>query len=365
MLKNIQFDFSKIDNINNNNIQKPTINKPNPPLLKTNIKKKSPEISISNIKNEIIQKQKNIIRRSEPLPLEVNNIHERDTRIKFFEKDHYYTIDDNIVERSVTTIAGSIFSKFDPDKAIKSMKSKSTWRDHELYGKTNDEIKNIWNDNGQVASMLGTQMHRAIELYYNNIEQEDHDILNTIEYKYFLNFVKDHPNIIPYRTEWSIYHDEFNIAGQIDLCSINDDGTYSIYDWKRSKKIDMCGYNGKKAEEPFKYIPDGNYWKYTLQLNIYKYILESKYGLKVKDMYIIVCHPNNHNYHKYYMPSIQKTVEAILMPELRESCVYMDNCYKEFRRGIKKMEKMNKNDSMEKYIQENTNFNRNDFSNFQ
>ena len=62
------------------------------------------------------------------------------------------------------------------------------------------------------------------------------------------------------------------------------------------------------------HISDTNYWHYTLQLNIYKFILESKYGFKVKDLHLVVIHPDNvsDNYEKIKLPFIQNEVVKLL-----------------------------------------------------
>ena len=41
----------------------------------------------------------------------------------------------------------------------------------------------------------------------------------------------------PYRTEWMIWDKDHKLAGSIDMIFENEDGTLSIYDWKRSKEI--------------------------------------------------------------------------------------------------------------------------------
>ena len=52
---------------------------------------------------------------------------------------------------------------------------------------------------------------------------------------------------------------------------------------------------GKCATHNVDYIPDTNYWHYCLQLNVYKAILEEKYGKKVTELYLVCLHPNNYN----------------------------------------------------------------------
>jgi len=116
------------------------------------------------------------------------------------------------------------------------------------------------------------------------------------EWNYFLNFLKDTAWYRPYRTEWRIYHEELKIAGSIDMVYENDDGTLSIYDWKRAKDITRMNIYKKYAvHECLKNVPDTNFFHYSLQLNLYKYILENKYNKKIKDLYLVRLHPNNKN----------------------------------------------------------------------
>ena len=63
------------------------------------------------------------------------------------------------------------------------------------------------------------------------------------------------------------------------------------------------------------HLPDSNYWHYCLQLNIYKYILESKYGKTVTDLYLVCMHPNNKNnsYQRIKVVDLSKEVEELVV----------------------------------------------------
>jgi hypothetical protein len=41
------------------------------------------------------------------------------------------------------------------------------------------------------------------------------------------------------------------------------------------------------------HIPDTNFWHYALQLNTYKYILEDKYGKRIRELNLVRIHPDN------------------------------------------------------------------------
>lgn len=234
--------------------------------------------------------------------------HIRDKDIIFQEKGHKYFVKGKSGYRSVTTLVKNAFEKFNADKIIDNMMNSKNWPNSKYYGMTKQEIKNSWNTNRDSAANSGTNMHEMIEFYYNGInlskikEQE-----NTTEYLYFMNFVNDHTDIVPYRTEWCIFHEELKVSGSVDFTICYSDGTYGIYDWKRAKKIEKNNsFNKKCIIDGLQYIPDTNYWHYALQLNIYKVILEEKYGIKVKDLHLVVIHPENENknYEKIKLPII-------------------------------------------------------------
>jgi len=69
------------------------------------------------------------------------------------------------------------------------------------------------------------------------------------------------------------------------MCYKNSDGSIEIYDWKRCKAIVKENKYKKYAKVDFlKNFDDTNYNHYSLQLNLYKYILESKYNYKVNNI---------------------------------------------------------------------------------
>jgi hypothetical protein len=244
------------------------------------------------------------------------NKHERDELLQFDEPTHRYTIitDPKSFYTSVTSWNHQHFPHFDANAVIKKIMSGPKWNEKNKYwGKTAEEIKQSWNDNGSLVSGLGTNMHYNIECFMNEeLEYDDGspclythaDLLEvyeeipdkTPEWEYFLKFVKDFSHLKPYRTEWMIFDEELKLAGSIDMVYENEDGTLSIYDWKRSKEISKFNYFREYATtECIKHLPNTNYWHYSLQLNTYKGILERKYNKIITDLYLVRLHPNNKN----------------------------------------------------------------------
>jgi ATP-dependent exoDNAse (exonuclease V) beta subunit len=234
----------------------------------------------------MVSTKKNVI-------LEKYHADEKDDNIKFYEKGHKYEVltDKKAKYTSVTTFVHSHFPKFDANAVIASMMDSKGWGpDHKYWGQTPEQIKAGWIKNGTTVSVAGTNLHYKIECFMNNpdllhgythkdlYENYHNNDNDKKEWHYFLLFIIDNPNLKPYRTEWKVYNEDWKITGTIDMVYENEDGTLSIYDWKRSNDISqkVSPFNKFSITPGLKNIPDTNYWHYTLQLNLYKAILESK-----------------------------------------------------------------------------------------
>ena len=266
--------------------------------------------------------------------LSTRNSHDRDQYIQFFEEDHKYVITNDLENKytSVTTWNHSHFPIFNANLIIKNMIKGKNWKEgHKYWGLTAEEIKKQWSDNGSAVSGAGTDLHFQIECFMNNpstFDYKHNDLYNcyltlvnskeekekAIEWDYFINFIKDHPELKPYRTEWTIYDEDLKISGSIDMVYENADGTLSIYDWKRSKDITRINnFNKFAINKLICHMPDSNFWHYALQLNTYKRILERKYGKVVTDLYLVRLHPDaeENNYELIKLPDLSKEIDEL------------------------------------------------------
>lgn len=120
-------------------------------------------------------------------------------------------------------------------------------------------------------------------------------------------------HIIPYRSEWVIWDHTYKIAGTIDALMYDiRTGGYWIYDWKRVSKglevdIDATKYGYKPDHDewlgevshwtkrmlaPADELYDTKYWHYSLQLNLYRSILERCYRMRIEGMVLVQMHPS-------------------------------------------------------------------------
>lgn len=250
---------------------------------------------------------------SSPTLLAIKNKHERDLHIEFEEESHKYTIlcDPNSKYTSVTTYVHEQFEKFDADMIIGRMMSSPYWNNNKYFGKTPFEIKKLWEDNRDQAAEAGTKMHYDIECHYNDIVVQN----DSIEYKYFNDFLEKHKHFTAFRTEWVIFDTELKLAGSVDMVFYNEkDNSYYIYDWKRCREIKKSnGYNKYSINPILNELPDTNYWHYTLQLNIYKALLEKNYGITIAGCVLVCLHPDNKNktFQTYKVPILNDLISRL------------------------------------------------------
>ena len=285
------------------------------------------------------------------------NKHERDHLIEFDPVPHKYTCAGEADYMSVTTWLHSHFKQFDADAIIKKMMSNPVrWKKSPYYGQTAEQIKAQWDKGRDEAAAAGTAMHADIERWVLHPEEE-----NSALSPHFLAFLKDHPDLKPYRAEWMIFHEEIRLAGSIDMvvgglrppdpllrASPSPDPPHGskeadaregvvggllsplgvvggasapliLFDWKRCKEIKKTNSFGEFAlTECIDHLPDTNYWHYALQLNTYKAILEAKYGKKVEKMVLVCLHPNLPSYQLLTVPDLSGEIAALFALRQRE-----------------------------------------------
>ena len=97
----------------------------------------------------------------------------------------------------------------------------------------------------------------------------------------------------------------------IDCLGISPSGSLVIIDWKRSKKIDGNDYKFDPMLPPLNHLEDCKLNRFKLQLNLYRFIIESEYELQVEAMYICVLHPCQQCFHLIEVPDMHAEIRAI------------------------------------------------------
>ena len=244
---------------------------------------------------------------------------QRDELISFEESTHTYRVDGIGEMTPVSSVVAMFFKPFDAEY----------WSKKKCGGNVvaAAKLREEWESGGAVASQAGTHMHRQIENYLNHgTEPELKCCINydgayvhksqvvdiAKEWSLFEAFDRD-TDYHPFRTEWCVFDEETRMAGTIDLLCSRDDGTFEIYDWKRSNKIDpkssntwATGING------LEHLPDTSYAHYLMQQNLYRYMLEKNYGLIVSRMNLVVLHPDFDSYKIIPVPIMPREVATVV-----------------------------------------------------
>ena len=244
---------------------------------------------------------------------------EQDGKLSFDEAEHRYFLDGVGDMRPVSSIVGMFFREFDAE----GVSLKKCCGDKLEAAKLRDS----WAEKGSVASQAGTFLHKQIEDYLNgktvpdlvcNVSydgeyvQTSRNVDISREWSFFKSFERE-VKFTPFRTEWRVFDAETRMAGTLDFVCACEDGTYEIYDWKRSNKIDplevnrwACGLNG------LEHLTDTAYTHYCLQQNLYRYMLEKNYGIKISRMNLVVLHPDFYNYKLVTIPRMDSEVSIIV-----------------------------------------------------
>lgn len=235
------------------------------------------------------------------------NAHPRDAALRFVPETHEYSLGGRVL-RSVTSVVDDCFEKFDAPywAARKATPDRPAAR-----------LLAEWEENGRRARDLGTLMHDRIERHYLGLGP-DPDALADPTFARFLEFTRLR-TLIPYRTEWRIYMEECGLAGTLDFLGVDSRGDFEIWDWKRSSKL--IGADGrvidyspwrKFARPPVEHLPDTTFHHYAIQVSIYRYILEHKYGIIPAHAHLGVFHPDHPTCHIVDLPYLEAEVRAVL-----------------------------------------------------
>ena len=199
-------------------------------------------------------------------------VHPNGITVVFDEEKHIYTVKETgRVLVSSTTFIDDFFPHFDADKIAPLCVGKPKYQ-----GMTAEEIKVSWEANAQRARDEGTNVHEYAQSLWAGLkkpkpisersqrlfEQVDKAAIKLMDRGF--KFVD---------AEKIIFSPELEIAGMIDLL-LYDPQTrdYLIVDWKQNETISVEN-KWESAKPPISHLESCDYVKYSLQLNLYRFIL--------------------------------------------------------------------------------------------
>jgi len=221
--------------------------------------------------------------------------------VTYYDEPHKYYLNGNELI-SVTTIIHRYQEEFDVEfwsysKGIE-------------FNLSPEIIKRAWNFINKKGTIKGSAIHNYSEnLFQNKIfEYPKQLILNefgfdpilpefNITKKHVDKFYSDvHGKLIPIRTEMIIYDRESFIGGMVDMLFYNVKWKcFQIFDWKTNKKFTTENKSKYLLNDLF-VLEDTDLTIYSLQLSLYKYIIEKNTGIKLGKSYVVWFSHNNSSY---------------------------------------------------------------------
>ena len=254
--------------------------------------------------------------------LAAENPFPREDRVQFDEETHTYTIDGTMAPRSITGMLSLYENQFDPERALCAMQHGLFWESicedfkRQGLGVTSQDFFNRWAMAGEVGRMRGHLLHFHCECLANSmLVQEPH----SPEFQQSQNMFKlllDR-GMKPYRAEVNIFHVGLRCGGQPDLLLLDSRGRIVIVDWKRTKKLSMEN-DRATLKYPLDHLPDCSYYRYALQVNLYRYILTSEYSMTVGSMFLAVCHPDLPVPRLIEVPPLDAEVDRLVEHEIAQ-----------------------------------------------
>jgi ATP-dependent exoDNAse (exonuclease V) beta subunit len=223
--------------------------------------------------------------------------------LKFDDETHTYTIDDEPLI-STTTLIHKFFPVFDTEAISKAYADK--------YGFNQSDIIAIWEANRIESAQFGTNVHSFAEAYIKGLELP---LAITIKMQKYFDVVKQY--IDKLMTKYKLLDAELitcdpklMLAGTVDLV-FEHNGRLIILDWKTNKEI-KTENKYQNGLGKLKHLPDCNYSHYSLQLNIYKYLITSQVYHKYDDVSLGLLHITEDGIIPYKIKYMDKELNYIL-----------------------------------------------------
>lgn len=257
------------------------------------------------------------------------NIHEELSKfkhVKYHDEEHRYFAempDGKLVEYiSGTTFIGLFKEKFDSEEQAKKYAKK-----HKL---NEEEVRELWDFKRDYAAIKGTYLHAFAENYWNNkVFGNDHRVAHerfgmdgAVQLKEDLDkcinmfkqfYLDSSKSLHPIALELVVCLDSAGIAGMIDKLMWNSKAQeIQIWDYKTNKEINTSSKFRKRMKFPVQWLDECEFVVYSLQLSLYKYIIESTTNIRIGDMYLIWITEKNEKYEIFKCMDLREEIKIMI-----------------------------------------------------
>ena len=212
--------------------------------------------------------------------------------IKYYDEPHEYFIDGK-KQKSVTTFIGEFKTPFDEEYW-------STRKAKELKV-SKEELLKEWAFKRDSACDKGSCFHAYAETYLNNkvfpwepekyVERYGSDILSgpleKLREMFHDFYKKSSRSLVPIKSELVVGDEELGICGMVDQLYFNKKSSnLEIWDWKTNKEIKREN-PWERYDAPINHLEACEFNTYSLQLSMYKYLIEKNTTINLGDCYIV------------------------------------------------------------------------------
>lgn len=225
--------------------------------------------------------------------------------IKFFAKNHTYTIGDKPAKTSVSGAIKKYEKPFDSQKVAGFVAKKT--------GQTINEVLKEWDYKRDYSCHKGSEFHLFVEnflerkkitldrdafsnfLDHNNPLENHQNAMNSY-YTDMASMINNFMNFYEWwkqdrillKSEFVIGDKESGLCGTIDNLSYNKvTKKLELFDYKTNKEIKLDNPRGDTLLEPFTHLQSCELVKYSLQLWLYRLIIEKNTSFEVDNCYIV------------------------------------------------------------------------------
>lgn len=238
--------------------------------------------------------------------------------IKYYDEPHKYFIEEQSLI-SGTSFIGLFKKKFDSKGQAKKTSLK--------LGIPIEEVLENWEFKGDFSRTKGTMLHSYAENYWFNkifpIDYSEVDkrfgeglMKERLEacINLFHNFYNDAKKAMhPVALELVVGDKELGIGGMVDGLVWNSKlNEYNIIDYKTNKEINAFSKYKEKLLAPINYLHNCEIETYSLQLNLYKYIIERNTNIKIGRMYLVHIHEEQEKYNLFECKSYQDVIKTMI-----------------------------------------------------
>lgn len=157
------------------------------------------------------------------------------------------------------------------------------------------ELQRQWKAKSDAACARGTHLHEYLECKIAGADVALHDDAIDL-YPIADKFIVETTGKINFSMcEFRIYDETWKICGTVDLLVWNKRyQQYEIWDYKTNKSIDMRNNYNKKLKSPFNQFDDCNFIMYSLQLSLYRLMIEQNTDIKIAKCRLVHIAPNGY-----------------------------------------------------------------------